>query len=522
MVRLFYLFSVLILSAVSVISFFWTPILWSLLLIVPLFLVGVVDSLQVRRGIRRNYPIIGNLRYFFESIRPELQQYFVESDLSGRPIPREKRSVVYQRAKGDLQSVPFGSQIDMDKEGHEWILHSMNPTHVELDNLRVTIGGPQCKQPYSASILNVSAMSYGSISSAAVEALNEGAKLGGFYHNTGEGGISSYHKKGADLVWQIGTGYFGCRTHDGKFSSDLFQEQAALADVKMIELKISQGAKPGKGGMLPSAKVTKEIAEIRKVPVGKAVLSPSGHSEFNDPESLVDFIQKLRDLSGGKPVGIKMCLGKKSEFIDFCKAMVSKQIYPDFITVDGAEGGTGAAPLEFIDYIGSSINDGLAFVNDCLIGFGVRQHIKIIASGKVITGFDIMTKMALGADLINSARGMMLSLGCIHALKCNTNRCPAGIATNDPQLIRGLHVPTKTKRVAKYHQETINAFSDILGAMGYTHPKQVMRSDIFRRLSSGQSVSYEDLYPSLTPGQMLDTDGWNALPKTYQVELKRA
>lgn len=522
MVRLFYFSSLVVFATVFSIAYFWPPILWTLLIFAPLFLMGMIDSLQVRRGIRRNYPIIGNLRYFFESIRPELQQYFVESDLSGRPIPREKRSVVYQRAKGDLQSVPFGSQIDMDKEGHEWILHSMNPTHVELDNLRVTVGGPKCKQPYSASILNVSAMSYGSISSAAVEALNEGAKLGGFYHNTGEGGISSYHKKGADIVWQIGTGYFGCRTHDGKFSEELFQQQASLPEVKMVEIKVSQGAKPGKGGLLPSAKVTKEIADIRKVPVGKAVISPAGHSEFNGPDGLVDFIDRLRDLSGGKPVGIKMCLGKKSEFMDFCKAMVEKQSFPDFITVDGAEGGTGAAPLEFIDYMGSTLNDGLAFINDCLVGFGIRQHIKVIASGKVITGFDIMVKMAIGADLINSARGMMLSLGCIHALKCNTNRCPAGIATNDPQLIRGLHVPTKTKRVAKYHQETITAFSDILGAMGYTHPKQVMRSDIFRRLATGQSVSFEEIYPSVTPGQMLDTAAWSALPKNYQMELKRA
>lgn len=522
MIRLFYAVSVFIFALIFSISYFWPPVLFSLIIFVPLFIVGATDSLQVRRGIRRNYPIIGNLRYFFESIRPELQQYFVESDLSGRPIPREKRSVVYQRAKGELQSVPFGSQIDMDKEGHEWILHTMNPTHVELDNLRVTVGGPKCKQPYSSSVLNISAMSYGSISSAAVEALNQGAQKGGFYHNTGEGGISEYHKKGGDLVWQIGTGYFGCRTHDGNFSADLFQEQASLSNVKMIELKISQGAKPGKGGLLPSAKVTQEIADVRKVPVGKAVISPAGHAEFSTPEGLVQFIDKLRDLSGGKPVGIKLCMGKKSEFIDLCKAMVSAQSYPDFITVDGAEGGTGAAPLEFIDYIGSTINDGLSFVHDCLVGFGIRQHIKLIASGKVITGFDIMTKMALGADLVNSARGMMLALGCIHALKCNTNRCPAGIATNDPQLIRGLHVPTKTQRVAKYHQETITAFSDILGAIGYTHPKQVMRSDIYRRLGSGQTVTYEDIYPNVIPGQMLDTSTWSALPKSYQTELKRA
>lgn len=478
--------------------------------------------IQIRHGVRRNFPIIGNLRYLFEMVRPELQQYFVESDLSGRPIHREHRSIVYQRAKGQLQTKAFGTQLDILEEGHEWVNHSMVPCNVALDDVRVKIGGPDCKKVYSASIFNISAMSYGALSNNAIEALNLGAAKGGFYHNTGEGGVSPFHLKGGDIVWQLGTAYFGCRDKDGRFDPVTFTKRAKHPFVKMIEIKLSQGAKPGKGGMLPASKVTLEVAKIRGVEPHKNVISPPYHPEFSTPGELLQFVKKLRELSGGKPIGIKLCVGKKIEFISLCKRMVEDKIYPDFITVDGAEGGTGAAPLEFVDSVGLALNDGLAFVHDTLVGFNLRPHIKIIASGKVFTAFHLLSKLALGADLVNSARGMMLALGCIHALKCNTNKCPAGVATNDPQLTIGLHVPTKAERVARFHSDTVHAFAEILGAMGYKSPTKLTRRDVCRRFSNTKYATYEELYPSVKPGSYLKDNEFNNLSPEIQHCLAHA
>lgn len=485
-------------------AWFWPPGLWSLILFGPLLVMGYMDYFQTRQGVRRNFPIIGNLRYFFELIRPELQQYFVEDNLSGRPIPRELRSIVYQRAKGQIETIPFGTQRNVYEENHEWVNHSIVPVKASDEEMRVTIGGALCRQPYSASIFNISAMSYGALSHAAISALNLGAREGGFYHNTGEGGLSPYHLKGADVVWQIGTGYFGCRNLDGTFDAKSFQERSQRPEVKMIELKLSQGAKPGKGGVLPAAKVTDEVANIRLVPKGKDVLSPAAHSSFSTPVGLLEFLQRLRDLSGGKPVGFKLCIGKPHEFIAICKAMRQTGLRPDFITIDGSEGGTGAAPLEFSNSVGTPLDEGLAFAHDVLRGFNLRDDIRLISSGKVITSFHMLTKIALGADVINSARGMMLALGCIQALKCNTNHCPVGVATTNPNLVRGLHVGSKAKRVTNFHQQTIHAFAEILGAIGYHHPSELKRQDVFRRLSDGVVKNYEELFPSVKVGALIE------------------
>lgn len=515
MIRLFFIISAVVFASFGALSFFWEPALWTFALWIPIFLVGVNDLSQKRQAVRRNFPVIGNLRYFFEMIRPELQQYFVESNLSGSPLNRELRSIVYQRAKGQMQTLPFGTQQNVYSDKYEWVNHSIVPKKVNESNLRVKVGGPQCKKPYMASIFNISAMSYGSLSHAAVTALNLGAAKGGFSHNTGEGGLSPFHLQGADVVWNIGTGYFSCRTLDGKFSPQMFKEKAAHPNVKMIELKLSQGAKPGKGGMLPKAKVSAEIAEIRGVKIGEDVLSPAYHTAFTTPMEMMAFIQHMRELSGGKPVGFKLCVGKKFEFMAICKAILKTGIYPDFITVDGGEGGTGAAPLEFSNAVGMPLEEGLTFIHDTLVGFGLREHIRIFASGKVITGVDMISRMALGADALNSARGMMLSLGCIQALKCNTNHCPVGITTNNPQLVRGLHVPSKIDRVYNYHKETVHSFAEILGAMGYELPSQIRRSDVNRRISASSVMTYEDLFPSVDKGALLKETKRRSLRPDY-------
>lgn len=499
-------------------SWYFFQLSWIFFIFSPFILLGYYDALQSRRAVLRNFPIIGHIRYLLEDIRPEIQQYFVESDFDGRPIPRYLRSLVYQRSKGVLQTVPFGSQTDVYAQNHEWINHSLKApqTSHSKNEIRISIGGSQCRKPYSASILNISAMSYGALSSNAVMALNLGAKEGRFYQNTGEGGLSSYHKLGGDIVWQIGTGYFGCRTLEGKFDEHMFQQTAIHDFVKMIEIKLSQGAKPGHGGILPGVKVTKEISEIRHVPEGKDVLSPGHHTAFDSPIGLLHFVQKLRELSGGKPVGFKLCVGKYHEFLAICKAMRESGIQPDFITVDGSEGGTGAAPLEFIDSVGTPLNEGLKFVHDALIGFGFRDEIKVIASGKIFTGFHIISKMALGADLVNSARGMMMALGCIQALRCNSNNCPVGITTSDPQLVAGLHVPTKFQRVLKYHQETLHVFQELLAAMGYSHPRQIQRKDIYKRMGDLSVRTYEELYPSIKVKQLINPHEFHELPQKYQ------
>ncbi|MGD9904843.1 MAG: FMN-binding glutamate synthase family protein [Vicinamibacterales bacterium] len=514
--RLFIAGSAATLALIAAVSWVWPPVLWSLVVVGPLVLRGIADIAQTRQAVRRNFPVIGHGRYLLEQIRPEINQYFVESNSDGRPFSRNDRSVVYQRAKGELDTLPFGTQRDVYAAGYEWINHSLAPVHPRQEAARVTVGGPACRQPYSASILNVSAMSYGSLSKNAVLALNAGAKIGGFAHNTGEGGLSPYHlEPGGDLVWQIGTGYFSCRTPDGRFDPDEFARRATLPNVKMIEVKLSQGAKPGHGGILPAAKLTPEIVAIRGVVPGQDVISPPAHTAFSTPLGLLQFLQVLRDGSGGKPVGFKLCVGKRHEFLGIVKAMLESGIVPDFITVDGGEGGTGAAPLEFSDSIGTPLNEGLAFVHNALVGVGLRDQVRLVASGKVNTGFQLATKVALGADMCNAARAMMFALGCIQALRCNTNQCPTGVATQDPELVHGLHVGDKSERVARYHRETVKSFFEVLGAAGLHEPGDLKPWFVMRRVTAAEVRSYNELYPPLEPGSLLTGEVTPSLARAW-------
>lgn len=502
----FILFAILTLIIVGVVGYFWPPIWWSMVVLGPIILIGFYDMFQSKHAIMRNFPILGRGRYIMEELRPKIYQYFIESDTNGRPFNRINRAVVYQRAKQELDTNPFGTQLDVYEEGYEWMNHSIaaKDAHKLNPDPRITIGGPQCKQPYSCSIFNVSAMSFGSLSKNAILALNGGAKNRGFAHNTGEGGVSPYHLElGGDLIWQIGTGYFGARGKDGKFSDENYQKTVSHPNIKMIELKLSQGAKPGHGGILPAKKNTPEIAKIRLVEPGTAVLSPPFHSAFDTPIGLLELLQKMRDLSGGKPVGFKLCVGKKSEFIAICKAILKTGIMPDFISVDGGEGGTGAAPLEFSNSVGMPLREGLTFVYDTLVGFNLKQHIKIFASGKVVTGFHIFRALALGADACLSARAMMMALGCIQALECNKNSCPTGVATQNPELVAGLVVSDKKVRVANYHKETVEAFVELLAAAGLEDSSQINRSHIHRRINVHESRRYDDFYPYIGRGTLL-------------------
>lgn len=515
--ELFWKLSVVVFASVGVASFFWKPALFILILVVPLFLLGTVDMLQKKHTIRRNFPVIGHGRYLLELIRPEIYQYFIESNSDGMPFDREKRSVVYQRAKGQLDTLPFGTQTNVYAADYEWINHSLSPQPVLKEHPRVRIGGPSCQQPYDASLFNISAMSYGALSKNAVLALNKGAKMGGFAHNTGEGGLSPYHlEPGGDVIWQLGTAYFGCRSKDGMFVEEEFAKRAGLPNVKMIEIKLSQGAKPGHGGILPGRKVTLEVAQIRGVEVGKDVISPPAHTAFSTPLGLVQFIDRLRELSGGKPIGFKLCLGKPIEFLAIIKAMLELDSTPDFITIDGAEGGTGAAPLEFSNSVGTPLNEGLVFIHNSLIAAGLRDRVKLIVAGKVTTGFNIATKLALGADLCNSARGMMFALGCIQALRCNSNQCPAGVATQDPQLTIGLHVPDKAKRIANYHRATIDSFLEVIAAAGISHPSELRPWHILRRVDSTTTKNYSELYTYLAPRAFFGGELPNAYLKPWK------
>lgn len=503
-----------ILVITAVVTYFWTPFVWSLVLTVPIILVGIMDITQTKQTLKRNYPVIGRMRWWAEWMRPKIYQYFIESDTDGTPFNRLSRNVIYQRAKKVNDTTPFGTQLNVYEVGYEWLNHSITPLdgHKADLNPRVKVGGPDCKQPYEASILNVSAMSFGSLSKNAILALNGGAKLGNFAHNTGEGGLSPYHlQPGGDIIWQIGTGYFGCRNRQGGFNAEKFAERAANPAVKMIEIKLSQGAKPGHGGILPAAKVTPEIAEIRHVEMGKDVMSPPFHTAFKTPIEMMHFIKQLRDLSGGKPIGFKLCVGRKLQFIAICKAMVKTGILPDFITVDGGEGGTGAAPLEFSNYVGMPLRDALAFVDDTLNGFAIRRHIRVIASGKVSTGFDIVKNLSLGADMCNCARAMMLALGCIQALECNHNTCPTGVATQDPNLMKGLDVNDKKVRVKNFHNETVKSAVELMAASGIDHPRKLHRSFIYRRISASQIQTYAEMYPNMLRGALLEAPfppGW--------------
>ncbi len=492
--KIFVAFFLLVVFSNVYFYIFFPQALWSLIFTLPLVIIGLRDISQKTQAIRRNYPIVGNFRYLFEEIRPEINQYFVESNTDGRPFSREQRSIVYQRAKKQIDTIPFGTQQNVYADGHEYLTHSIYPTHVDPKLLRVTIGSDLCKLPYSASIFNISAMSYGSLSKNAVLALNGGARDGGFAHNTGEGGLSPYHlAPGGDIIWQIGTGYFGCRDLKGNFDPELFKTNASRTQVKMIELKISQGAKPGHGGILPAAKVSEEISKIRNVPMGQDVLSPPGHSAFHDADSMVLFINTLRELSEGKPIGIKLCLGYHREFDDIIKSMLKFKLYPDYIVVDGAEGGTGAAPLEFTNYMGTPGKDALIYIVDKLKEAGLKEKIKIISTGKITTAFDIVRLLCLGADATYAARSMLLALGCIQALRCNTNHCPTGVATQDPALMKGLHIPSKRLRVTNFHNETIKVVAEMLGAMGLHSHFELNRSHLIKRVHDNDVKSYADL-----------------------------
>lgn len=462
----------------------------------PVFLLELIvyDVIQSKHTLRKNYPFLARFRYMFESVRPEFRQYFFEGETDGKPFNRRQRSIVYQRAKNEKETVAFGMQDEPTRVGYEWAAHSIYPKKADPSTFRVMVGGKDCLRPYSLSLYNISAMSYGALSKTAITSLNKGAQMGGFAHNTGEGGISDFHRQGGDLIWQIGTGYFGCRDENGHFSETLFEEKSNFPEVKMIELKLSQGAKPGHGGLLPAKKNTPEIAKIRHIKPYTDVHSPSAHTAFSNATELVYFIKKLRDLSGGKPVGFKLCIGRKDEFQDIVDAMLKTGIKPDFITLDGAEGGTGAAPMEFIDYIGMPVADALVFVTTLLKKHGLRDDIKILASGKIITAFDIAKAMAFGADACYSARGMMFALGCIQALQCDSGKCPVGIATQDQKLYKGIDITDKSVRVANFHRNTMKAVAEFIGACGFEDPHQVTPDVLFRKTDKYKNESFQEMY----------------------------
>ncbi len=499
----FYVFTFISLLLIAFIYPFWPPVGYFLIVVLPIIALGFYD-LNTSHNILRNYPVIGHIRYMFEFVRPEIQQYFVATNLSGRPYNRETRSLIYERAKGLEDAHPFGTEHDILETNYEFAHHSIATKEIKTADERIKIGGKDCQQPYSASRLNISAMSFGALGATAVRALNRGAKLGGFYQNTGEGGLTQYHlEEGGDIVWQLGTAYFGCRTSDGDFDAEQFKAKASHPHVKMIEIKISQGAKPSHGGLLPAAKITAEIAKIRGIPMGKDCYSPPGHKQFSTPLELMDFITKLRELTEGKPIGFKLCIGKRNEFMGICKAMLETGVLPDFITIDGAEGGTGAAPLEYTNRLGLPINEGIAFVHNCLVGVKLRDKIHLIASGKVANGFDMVSKIALGADMCNIARPMLFALGCIQALRCHTNTCPTGITTQNPARYRAVVPKEKAAHVFNLHKNTLRSFLDLTGAMGADHPDKLDPSMIYKRISEGSSISFSELLDYLKPGALL-------------------
>ncbi|AND68782.1 hypothetical protein ATSB10_13280 [Dyella thiooxydans] len=501
--QLFYALSVLAILAVAALVPFHPEAAWAFAVILPLVALGLYD-IASPRNVLGNYPIIGHLRYIMEFISPEIRQYFLEDDKSGRPFNRQQRDLVKSRGAGSSGTHPFGTEYDVFASGFDFAVHSIAVKQVPKTAERITVGGPQCRQPYDSSRLNISAMSFGALSSHAVLAMNKGAAMGGFAQDTGEGGLTPYHlEHGADVIWEIGSGYFGCRTRDGRFDDEDFRRKAADPHVKMIEIKLSQGAKPSHGGMLPGAKVNAEIARIREVPEGKDCLSPAAHPEFDTPRGLLAFVARLRALCGGKPVGFKLCIGRRSEFLGICKAMLDTGTLPDFITVDGAEGGTGAAPVELSDRLGLTINEALPFVHSALVGCSLRDRIRLIASGKVVTGFDLVHKIAIGADICNVARPMMFAVGCIQALRCHTNTCPTGVATQDKRRARALKIDERAEHVRRYHRATMDSFIEITGAMGVAHPDQLEPRHILHRMPDQQARDYGQLHHYLAPGALL-------------------
>jgi glutamate synthase domain-containing protein 2 len=502
------LWAMIVLALVFVGLGFWVHWLWFFeILFVPLVILGIWDFSQSRHSLLRNYPIIGHMRFLLEDMGPEMHQYLVEDDTSGRPFDRDTRSLIYQRAKDVEDKKPFGTELDVYQGGYTWMMHSIAPRPMPDDaekSMRITVGGPKCTAPYSSSVLNISAMSFGALGGAAVRAMNTGAKKGGFAHDTGEGGISRYHREnGGDLIWQIGTGYFGCRKQNGDFDPDLFQKNASDDQIKMIEIKVSQGAKPGHGGILPGAKVTEEIAEARLVPAGQDVFSPTYHKAFSTPLEMMGFVAQLRELSGGKPVGFKICIGNPVEFMAIVKAMLASGTVPDFIVVDGAEGGTGAAPLEFSDSLGTPLMEGLMLVQNVMVGTGLRDQVKIGASGKMVSASAMAQAMALGADWCNSARGFMFAVGCIQSQRCHTNKCPVGVTTQDPKLQRALNVPDKAQRVHQFHRNTVHALAEMVAAMGLDHPSQLHPDLIVKRINHQRVETFTEIYQPFAPDVFL-------------------
>lgn len=477
---------------------------WGLILTAPLLLVAVWDFFQRKHTLRRNYPLLARVRWIMEDLRPFARAYVVEGDLEGRPFNHDERSLVYARAKGQLDSHPFGTELDVYSEEYEWLAHSIIPNEQAPAEWRVNVGSSQCSQPYSASLLNISAMSFGSLSANAIMALNKGAAAGQFYHDTGEGGLSRYHRShGGDLVWEIGSGYFGCRNTDGSFDPEKFAETASDPQVKMVEIKLSQGAKPGHGGVLPGPKVTREIADARGVPIGRDVISPAAHSTFSTPMELLEWADQLRQLSGGKPIGIKLCVGKPHEIFAICKAMIETGIRLDYVVVDGAEGGTGAAPVEFSNRVGMPLREGLILVRNALVGTGLKNEIKIAAAGKVHSGAGLAMNLGLGADWCNAGRAFMFALGCVQSMQCHTDRCPTGIATQDATRQRGLVVPTKAERVTRFQRHTLHALREMVVAMGLDNPWQIEPCHISERQNSARSDTIDNIYGFIEDRQLL-------------------
>lgn len=491
---------------------------WFIAFLIPIIIVWIYDLVQKKHTILRNFPVLGHVRYFLEFLRPEIQQYFIATDESELPFNRETRSLVYERSKNARDTIPYGTERDILSVGYTWALHSLAPKHSSEVEPRIMIGGPDCLQPYSASRLNISAMSFGALSGKAIMAMNKGAMIGGFAQNTGEGGLSPYHLQGGDIIFQLGTAYFGCRDANGHFDAREFAIEANRKEVKMIEIKLSQGAKPSHGGILPAAKLTPEIAKVRKVPLGQDVLSPIAHTAFDNPIGLLQFIKKLRDLSHGKPIGFKLCLGRRDQFLAICKAMLQTKILPDFITVDGAEGGTGAAPLEYADFIGTPLESGLVFVHNALVGVNLRDKIRIICSGKVTNGFDLVTNIALGADICHSARAMMLATGCLQTKQCNANTCPTGVTTQNKRLQYGLVVDEKKHHVANFHKNTIKSFLEMVGALGFNNPSDLKPEHIMRRTSVEEVKTFDQIYDYLSPGQLLGP----YIPESYRSYWEQA
>lgn len=490
---------------IAILGYKYVWLLYGLLVTIPIVLLGIYDLVQTKHNLLRLHPIVGHFRWLFEHIRPQVHQYLVESNTDGRPFNRDDRTIVYERAKNLGGIKPFGTETDVYADDYRWINHSITPRPYDKELYRVLIGNHQCSQHYSSSVLNISALSFGSIGANAILALNKGAKQGDFAHDTGEGGISEYHKRhDGDLIWEIGTGYFGCRDEKGTFNETLFTEQANLDQVKMIEVKLSQGAKPGKGGMLPKVKITKEIAATRMVSQDMDCISPSYHTTFTTPIEFLEFIEKLRKFSGGKPTGFKLCVGERFEFLAICKAMLKTDIYPDFIVIDGAEGGTGAAPLEFTEHVGTPLREGILFVHNALVGINAREKIKLGASGQIISGFGMAFNMALGADWCNSARGFMFALGCVQAQKCHTDRCPTGVTTQDPRRQRAIVVDDKATRVLNFHHHTVRALGEMVAAAGLYHPTELCPRNISYRLSPTMIRTANRVFTFLKPGELLE------------------